>query len=235
MIISEKKHLINHKRKQNMKNIPRIFAGDNLSSGMIIPLSGDVSHYLTRVMRRLDAIVFGGGNEFLAKLDDSGKNIIVGQNTGHTDPTNQITLYFAPIKRTDDLINMATQMGVKRIVPVITEHTVATHINWERMNKIAIEAAEQSNRNTVPEIATPIKFTELDLSKIAFADERTAYNGKQEKIPTNITAIFVGPEGGFSDSEFAAFDAAKSIGISLGNTILRAELAAPIAIARILK
>lgn len=234
MIIPEKKHLINHNRNKIMKNIPRIFIGNNIESGMIIPLSREVAHYLTHVMRRSDTIVFGNGHEFNAALDDSGKSIIIGGDTGHTDPSGDITLYFAPIKRTDDLINMATQLGVKKIVPVITEHTTAQHINWERMRKIAIEAAEQSNRNSVPEIATPVKFTDLDLSRIAFADERAAH-GKTRPTTTKIKSILVGPEGGFSDSEFATLDARGAIGISLGKTILRAELAAAIAISRIEK
>ena len=232
MIIPEKKHLINHNCEQNMKNIPRIFIGDNVSSGMIIPLTRDVAHYLTHVMRRNDAIVFGGGHEFDAKIDDNGKNIIVGNDTGHSDPSNDITLYFAPIKHTDDLINMATQMGVKRIVPVITEHTNAPRINLERMKKIAIQAAEQSNRNSVPEIANTIKFADLDLSSLAFADERVAYGATRPKT-TKIKSILVGPEGGFSESEFSALDSAGAVGISLGQTILRAELAAAIAISRI--
>ncbi len=215
-----------------MKNIPRIFIGNNLKSGMIIPAPREVAHYLTRVMRRKDAIVFGGGHEYNATLDDAGKNIIVGKDTKHTDPSGDITLYFAPIKRTDDLINVATQMGVKKIVPVITEHTVAQHINWERMKKIATEAAEQSNRNSVPEITAPIKFSEIDLSKIAFADERAAY-GATRPITTKIKSVLVGPEGGFSDAEFDMLDNAGAVGISLGKTILRAELAAAIAISRI--
>lgn len=215
-----------------MKNIPRIFIGNDIKTGMIIPATRDTAHYLVHVMRRNDAIAFGGGHEFTAKLDDAGKNIIIGADTGHSDPTGDVTLYFAPIKRTDDLINMTTQLGVKKIVPVITEHTTAQHINWERMKKIAIEAAEQSNRNSVPEIATPIKFTDLDLSNLAFADERAAY-GATRKTTTKIKSILVGPEGGFSDAEFSALDNAGAIGISLGQTILRAELAAAIAITRI--
>lgn len=217
-----------------MKNIPRIFIGDDIKPGMIIPASREVAHYLTHVMRTHNAIVFGGGHEYNATLDDAGKNIIVGKNTGRTDPTGDITLYFAPIKHTDDLINMATQMGVKKIVPVITEHTTAHHINWERMKKIAIEAAEQSNRNSVPEIVAPTKFSNIDLSKIAFADERAAY-GTSRATTTKIKSILVGPEGGFSDAEFAALDGAGAVGISLGTTILRAELAAAIAISRINK
>ena len=217
-----------------MKIIPRIFIGNNVQKGMIIPLSRETAHYLTRVMRTTNAIVFGGGHEFYATLDNAGKNIIVGDDTGRVDPSGDITLFFAPIKRTDDLINMATQMGICKMVPVITEHTTATHINWERMKKIAVEASEQSNRNSVPEITEPIKFADIDMSNLAFADERAAY-GKDLPDKTKTKSILVGPEGGFSDAEFAKLDASGAVGISLGKTILRAELAAAVAISKIIQ
>ena len=219
-----------------MKNIPRIFIGDNAQSGMIIPADKSVAHYLTHVMRTHDFLIFGGGAEFSARISDDGKSIMVGDKTAHDDPSNDITLYFSPIKHTDDLVNMATQMGVANIVPVITERTVAHHINWERMKKIATEAAEQSNRNSVPKISEPVPFAKLDLKSICFADERFAYdNNKITQMPSNIKSVLVGPEGGFSDSEFAALDAAGAMPISLGKTILRAELAAAIAIGKLLK
>ena len=215
-----------------MKNIPRIFIDNSIKNGMTIPLSRETSHYLTHVMRTTNAIVFGGGHEFNATLDASGKNLLIGNDTGRPDPTGKTILYFSPIKRTDDLINMATQMGVAKIVPVITERTVATHINWERMKKIAIEASEQSNRNSIPEIVEPIKFQDLDLSNIAFADERAAY-GMELPHSADITSVLIGPEGGFSDAEFSVLDSSGAIGISLGATILRAELAAAIALSKI--
>ena len=142
---------------------------------------------------------------------------------------------FAPIKRTDDLLNMATQMGVAEFLPVITARTNANHINWERMQKIVIEASEQSNRNSVPKILNPIKFSELDLSDVVFADERAAYGKELPSGAGNVTSILIGPEGGFSEDEFNALDAAGARGISLGKTILRAELAASIAIAKVVK
>ena len=129
---------------------------------------------------------------------------------------------------------MATQMGVARLMPIITARTVAHHINWERMRKIATEAAEQSNRNSVPEILEPIKFSDLDLSDIVFADERAAY-GAEISTDFNTTKILVGPEGGFSDEEFNMLDAAGARGVSLGKTILRAETAAIVALAKIIK
>ena len=219
-----------------MKNIPRIFIEQNIKSGDIIPVTRDVAHYLRHVMRTRCCLVFHDGDEFNANLSDDEKNIIIGDKTTHSDPSNNITLYVAPIKRMDDLINMVTQLGVARIVPVITERTVAHHINWSRMKKIAIESAEQSNRNSVPEISDPVPFTELDLRNIAFADERTAYSTKQKpEVLDNIKSVLVGPEGGFSDSEFTALDSSGAVSVSLGKTILRAELAAVIATEKIIK
>lgn len=218
-----------------MKNVPRIFMGNNVRNGMIIAADKSIAHYLTDVMRTHDFLAFGGGFEYSAKISEDKKSIMIGEKTAHDDPSNDITLYFSPIKHTDDLINMVTQMGVGRIVPVITARTVAHHINWERMRKIATEAAEQSNRNSVPEISEPILFNKLDLHNICFADERFAYDNKNTtQISKNIKSILVGPEGGFSDSEFAALDAAGAISVSLGKTILRAELAAAVAVGKLL-
>ena len=218
-----------------MKNIPRIFVGENIASGMVIPVERSVSHYLTRVMRTTECLVFGNGNEYSAVLSDDGRVLTVGAQTAHPDPSNNIRLMFAPIKRTDDLLNMATQMGVAEFLPVITARTNANHINWERMQKIVIEASEQSNRNSVPKILNPIKFSELDLSDVVFADERAAYGKELPSGAGDVTSILIGPEGGFSEDEFNALDAAGARGISLGKTILRAELAASIAIAKVLK
>lgn len=218
-----------------MKNIPRIFVGENIASGMVIPVERSVSHYLTRVMRTTECLVFGNGNEYSAVLSDDGRFFSVGAQTAHPDPSNNIRLMFAPIKRTDDLLNMATQMGVAEFLPVITARTNANHINWERMQKIVIEASEQSNRNSVPKILNPIKFSELDLSDVVFADERAAYGKELPSGAGDVTSILIGPEGGFSEEEFNALDAAGARGISLGKTILRAELAASIAIAKVVK
>ena len=77
-------------------------------------------------------------------------------------------------------------------------------------------------------------FLDVDLSNIVFADERCAYGAELPTDAMGAKYIFVGPEGGFSEKEFAAFDAAGAKGISLGKTILRAELAAAIAISRVI-
>lgn len=218
-----------------MKNIPRIFIGNEISVGSQISISRETAHYLSRVMRTDRCLVFGNGNEYNAVLSSDGKDLIIGDQTEHRDPSNDLTLMFSPIKRTDDLMNMATQMGVAAFLPVITARTNANHINWSRMEKIVIEASEQSNRNTVPKILPPVKFSDLDLSGIVFADERAAYGKQSACVPRVVSSILTGPEGGFSDDEFSALDAAGACGISLGKTILRAEVAAIVAISKVLK
>ena len=217
-----------------MKNIPRIFINDTLLPGKSVPVGRDVAHYLTRVMRTDTCLVFNNGDEYSANLSNDNKSIIICNKTPHIDPSNNITLMFSPIKHTDDLINMATQMGIACFLPVITDYTVAHHINWERMKKIAIESAEQSNRNSVPEILPPVKFSDLDLSGVVFADERVAYGRETKNIPET-RHVLIGPEGGFSSQEFSALDSAGAIGIGLGKTILRAETAAIVALSKIIR
>jgi len=178
--------------------------------------------------------VFNSGAEYSAKLSDDNKYIIIGDKTDHIDPSNDLTLYFAPIRKTDELLNMATQMGVGAFQPVITQRTVANHINWGRMEKIIIEASEQSNRNSVPQLLSPIKFEDLDLSEMIVADERAAHGKDIADNRKKYSKILIGPEGGFSDVEFEKFDKAGACGLSLGKTVLRAETAAVVAITKVL-
>lgn len=206
-----------------MKNIPRIFIDEEIQIGNKITISKDVSHYLTRVMRTDNCLVFNNGDEYVAGLTQDSKFLIPERKTDHTDPSNNITLCFSPIKKTDELINMVTQMGVKVLQPVIMDRTVAHHINWDRMRKILIEASEQSGRNSIPELKAPIKFTDLDKSDLIFADERMPESVINK---THNTKLLIGPEGGFSDSEFSELEAAGAKSLSLGKTILRAETAA---------
>lgn len=219
-----------------MRNIPRIFLNEKLESGKKIPVSKDVIHYLKKVMRTDNCLVFNSGDEFSAQILPETDVLKIGVKTEHTDPGNNWTFCFSPIKKTDEMLNMVTQMGVAKIQPVITARTVANHINWDRMNKIIIEASEQSNRNSIPKLLPPIKFEELDKTNLVFADERFAYGKIANKSihDTQHSILLIGPEGGFSDSEFAALDSAGAIGISLGKTILRAETAAVVALAKVL-
>ncbi|MCL2331314.1 MAG: 16S rRNA (uracil(1498)-N(3))-methyltransferase [Proteobacteria bacterium] len=241
--------------------MPRIYLTENLAVGKTFPLPPDRGHYLSRVMRTDKFLAFGNGEEFLAELkQETNKktihySLLVVQLTGRPDPSGNMTLAFAPIKqaRLEEMLNMATQLGVAALQPVITDRTDARNINWERIRKITTEAAEQSGRNSIPEIRPPVKFGEFvaDAKNLVFADERFAHEkinvgANNYRAPTKSqilvggslplqATIFIGPEGGFSSAEFAALDAAKAVGISLGKTILRAETAAAVAIALVTK
>ena len=217
-----------------MQNTPRIFINEKIESGKSVAVDKDIVHYLRRVMRRDDCLVFNDGSEYSAKLSDDNKYMLIGDKTQHLDPSNDLTLYFAPIKKLDDLINMATQMGVGTFVPVITNRTVANHINWTRIRKIMVEASEQSGRNSVPVLAEPIKFDDLDLKGLIVADERFAHGKEDTDKKVSGKRLLIGPEGGFSDAEFEKMDGAGVVGLSLGKTILRAETAAVVAIAKVL-
>ena len=217
-----------------MQNKPRIFINQHIETGDNIVAEKHIIHYLTRVMRTNDCLIFNDGAEYYASLSNDGNHIIVGDKTNHVDPSNDLVFYFAPIKKTDEMLNMVTQMGVKVLQPVITERTVARHINWERMIKIIIEASEQSGRNSIPQLLSPILFKDLEFNGLIVADERAGH-GKEivDKIES-YGKLFVGPEGGFSPQEFDAMDKAGVYGLSLGKTILRAEVAAVVAIAKVL-
>ena len=217
-----------------MQNKPRIFINQDIECGMTVAVDKNISHYLRHVMRTTECLVFNDGIEYKAVLSDDGKFLVIGDKTDHQDPSNDLIFYFAPIKKTDEMLNMVTQMGVAVFQPVITERTVAHHINWERMQKIIVEASEQSGRNSIPKLLPPIKFADLDLSGLIVADERAGHGKKISNKIESIKKIFVGPEGGFSSNEFEIMDKAGVRGLSLGKTILRAEVAAVVAISKAL-
>lgn len=218
-----------------MQNLPRIFINEKPEIGKQIPISKEQSHYLVKVMRANKCLVFNNGIEYQASIID-GKLKITGI-TEHTDPSNKIIFCFAPIKqsRMEEMLNAATQMGVAVLQPVITDRTTERFPKWGRIEKIIIEASEQSGRNSIPKLLPAIKFSELTKKDLIFADERFAHNKtNQNNRDLNFAncTLLVGPEGGFSTAEFSALDDAGAIGISLGKTILRAETATVAALAK---
>ncbi len=236
-----------------MQNLPRIFINEKLEIGKQIPLSHDHAHYLTRVMRvspgadDIEFLIFNDGVEFGAKIvqDKSITYALCLVPSDHTDPSNKIVFCFAPIKqsRMEEMLNAATQMGVAVLQPVITERTTERFPKWQRIEKIIIEASEQSGRNSIPKLLPPKKFNEflkdagrrMNDETLIFADERFAHTDKTiSSITLHPSSIFIGPEGGFSVDEFTALDEAGAVGISLGKTILRAETAAVAALAKIM-
>ena len=144
-----------------------------------------------------------------------------------------VWLAFAPVKRaqTDWLVEKATELGVARLLPVMTRRTVAERVKLERLEAIAIEAAEQCGRTRLPDIEEPLPLKRLLDHRNArrtlyFADEAGGEWAPDAFTP-GACMILTGPEGGFTEEERSAIRAApNSIAVSLGPRILRAETAA---------
>ena len=143
-------------------------------------------------------------------------------------------LAFAPVKRaqTDWLVEKATELGAARLIPVMTQRTVAERVKLERLEAIAIEAAEQCGRTRLPEIAEPVtlqRFARRAATRrgASISPTRAAANRLPMRSSPDPAVILIGPEGGFTDEERASVRAARAcVAISLGPRILRAETAA---------
>ena len=219
-----------------MSNI-RLFFSATLSADMIDKLDKSQSHYLTKVMRVKENEVFSLFNkngEWEAKILSISKSIVAFKTTKQlrqNENTKELWLAFSPIKSNyqNFMIQKATELGVTKFLPIIFERTIVRKINKERLEKVIIEAAEQSNRITVPSIEDPQKlksFLNNDMDLI-FTDLNTA-NTKIDlkQLTTKPTCVIIGPEGDFSEQErdeILKFNGVQPIKIN--ENILRSETA----------
>ena len=194
-----------------MSNI-RLFYSKSLSLNLTDKLDKSQSHYVSKVMRLKEKEVlslFNSSGEWEAKILNITKSIVefnVTHQLRHKENTKDLWLAFSPIKSNyfNFMIQKATELGVTKFLPVIFERTIVRKINKERLEKVIIEAAEQSNRITVPSIEEPQKlksFLNNDMDLI-FTDLNTA-NTKIDikKLTTKPTCVIIGPEGDFSEEE----------------------------------
>jgi 16S rRNA (uracil1498-N3)-methyltransferase len=222
------------------KSLPRLLVGGPLGPGISVELDAGQANYLGNVMRLKvgdEALLFDGASgEWLAKVADAGKKrmtLSIDRRTGEQEAVPDCWLAFAPVKRsqTDWMIEKATELGIARLLPVTTKRTIVERVKLERLDAIAIEAAEQCNRTTDPEIAEP---QSLENFLKARDPQRTLYfadEGGGEAAASAFRAgqavLLTGPEGGFTDKEREAIRAApNAVPVSLGPRILRAETAA---------
>lgn len=226
------------------RSLPRLYVRQALGAGATLPLDAAQANYLGNVLRLgVDAnlLVFDGiSGEWLARIAEAGKKrmtLVVERKTREPESIPDVWLAFAPVKRTqtDWLVEKATELGAARLIPVMTQRTVAERVRVDRLESIAIEAAEQCGRTRVPQIAEPLplrRFIEqLDPSRhLYFADE-TGGEPLLHTFSEGPAAILVGPEGGFTDDERGFVQGAGAASISLGPRILRAETAALAALA----
>ena len=227
------------------KSLPRLFVRQPLSEGAAVDLDTGQANYLGNVLRMgagAELLLFDGrSGEWLARVSDAAKKrmtLAVERRTREPEDIPDVWLAFAPVKRaqTDWLVEKATELGAARLIPVMTQRTIAERVRLDRLESIAIEAAEQCGRTRLPEIAEPVSLKQLladrdEARTLYFADE-----GGGEPVADAFqhgpALILTGPEGGFTEHERTAIRAAtNAVPVSLGPRILRAETAALAALA----
>ena len=216
----------------------RLFFSKSLSINLSSQLSKTQSHYLTKVMRIKSGgnfSVFNRSGEWKAEIFNITNGIVefkVLKKLRDKNYEKEIWLTFAPIKSNyfNFMIQKATELGVTKFIPIVSERTVVRKINKERIEKIIIEASEQSNRLTVPKIEKIQKLEKfLEENKninLIFGDLNTENKQITFKDPTKPLTVLIGPEGDFSESErvkILNFDGVQSI--KLNDNILRSETA----------
>ena len=220
-----------------MSNI-RLFFSATLSAKMIDTLDKSQSHYLTKVMRVKENEVFSLFNkngEWEAKILGISKSIVefkTIKQLRQKENTKELWLAFSPIKSNyqNFMIQKATELGVTKFLPIIFERTIVRKINKERLEKIVIEASEQSNRINVPTIEESqnlnnfLKTNSIDL---IFTDLNSNNNKiDKSKLTDRPVCIIIGPEGDFSEAErekILSFSGVQAIKIN--ENILRSETA----------
>ena len=220
-----------------MSNI-RLFFEKSLSLNLNSSLDKSQSHYLSKVMRiniGKSFSLFNQSGEWEAKVENIDKGIVeflVIKKLRSANREKEIWLAFAPIKLNylNLMIQKATEIGVTRFIPLLTERTIVRKLNEKRINKIIIEASEQSNRLKVPSLD---KLTKLDTflksnqnANIIFGDLNT--NNKKIDIKNkNPLCVLIGPEGDFSLKEREGILKLKNIiPLKINDNILRSETAA---------
>ena len=220
-----------------MSNI-RLFFSNTLSANTIDRLDKTQSHYLAKVMRIKESEVFSIFNqngEWEAKVLKISKGIVEFKTVKQLrkkESSKELWLAFSPIKSNyqNFMIQKATELGVTKFLPIIFDRTVVRKINNERLEKIVIEASEQSNRLNVPEIEKPQNlknFLNSNSMDLIFTDLNSD-NKKIEKskLTDKPICIIIGPEGDFSEAEREEILSFKGVqSLKINENILRSETA----------
>ena len=225
------------------KNRIRIYVNASLCLDENIICDEKQSHYLLNVMRLSegdDVFVFNGKDgEFCCKVESvQKKKCVLKVSSKFCDfvQSADVWLLFAPLKKdnTDFVIEKATELGVRKIVPVISDYTSNMKVRIDRFIMQSIEASEQCRRQDIPQVEQPIELKKLlanwdENRKLIYLDESLKSQSAIKQMPVckEPVAILVGPEGGFSEKELEILRKKDyAYGVSLGKRILRAETAA---------
>lgn len=226
------------------KSLPRLFVHTALGESATVELDEAQTNYLGNVLRMragAELMLFDGvSGEWLARIAEAGKRrmtLCVERRTREPETIPDVWLAFAPVKRaqTDWLVEKATELGVARLLPVMTHRTIAGRVKLDRLQAIAIEAAEQCGRTRLPDIDEPIALKHLlrhrDPARTLYLADEAGGEWAPDAFTPGPCIILTGPEGGFTDDERTAIRAApNSLPVSLGPRILRAETAPLVAL-----
>ncbi len=227
------------------QSTPRLYIEQPIEAGAL-RIDGPQAHYLIAVMRIKPGdpvkLFDGLSGEWLATAAAIGKRDLTLGVTAllrPREPVPDLWLCAAPLKkgRIDWLMEKACELGVDRVVPVLTRRTVVDRLNLDRLRAHMIEASEQCGRTAVPSLVEPVKLVPLLRDwpagrALFFADETGGLPAFEAmRARPGPAAILIGPEGGFDDEERTAIRAiASAVGVSLGPRILRADTAAAAAV-----
>ena len=220
-----------------MSNI-RLFFSESLSLNLTAKLDKSQSHYASKVMRiKKNGVfsLFNSSGEWEAKIIDISKNIVefnITKQLRQKQSPKELWLVFSPIKSNyfNFMIQKATELGVTKFLPVIFDRTIVRKVNKERLEKVIIEATEQSNRINIPTIKEPQSldsFLKNNKTDLIFTDLNTT-NKKIDlnQLTSNPTSVIIGPEGDFSEKEREQILKYKGVqSIKINENILRSETA----------
>ncbi len=222
----------------------RLFVSADLAEKSCITLDEKQHHYVRHVMRLNagDELLLFNGRDGLwrAQIERLDKKQALVRGIEQVQAQTNCTgadLYMALVKKEamDFVVQKAVELGVRAIHPVICARSVVSKINRERLQQIAVEAAEQCERLTVPVVQTPVSLAQAldeipERQAVAFLNERGENAGRLKR--GQAAAFFIGPEGGWTPIEIKQLAAhPRAVGIHLDGTILRADTAALTALA----
>jgi len=222
----------------------RLYVDAPFDSGGSVPLTKEQAHYLRNVMRfDLDEAVTlfnGRDGEWRGRVAELGKKagvVALDEQVRRQADEPDLWLLFAPIKkaRLDYIVEKATELGASVLWPVVTQRTQSGRVNLERMVAQTVEAAEQCERLTLPEVR---QCCSLEAALKDWPEERRLFlldeSGQGKPIAEALSpfqgqpaAFLIGPEGGFAPDELEFLRGHAAVtSLSLGSRILRAETAA---------
>lgn len=220
----------------------RLYVKQKPVVGGTLVLDAGQSHYLGSVMKVTPGDKIGcfdgQSGEYACEVAEVGKKScvlnVISLERPYT-PVPDIWLLFAPVKKdnTDFIVQKATELGVRRLIPVMTHRTTAGRVNTERCALNAIEAAEQCRRTDVPEVSAAVKLEDVlknwDATRTLYFMDETLNGRPVAEVFASAPppcAVLVGPEGGFDAGELELLRRLPyARGVSLGQRILRAETA----------